>query len=544
MQFGKHVFISYAHRDNKPLGDGDPGWVSRFHTLLSNMLDARMEAEPRIWRDEQLQGNTVFSDEILHRIQDTAVLLSVVSPRYVGSEWCLREAAAFCQSALQRGGPVIDRNSRVFKVIKIPPGSQDALPEAMRDTLGFAFYELDGQDPLELDPAYGPGMEVKLKTEVARLAGKIARMLSALDALTPAAGGSSKPAVYLAECSHDRNPDREALRTELESHGYPVRPDCTLPQQEAEYRTEVAHQLAQCALSIHLVGSKYGAVPYGASEQSVVVLQNELAVQRARAGRLQRVISLPQGTQSDDAKQQAFIAALHTDLAVQGPGDLVTAGLETVKESVRAALARIEAPAPPPSPPPPPTTTPPPASASPQPVAAGGGGGGDASGAAAGTVYVIFDKPDLTATAPLRKSLAVHGKVLKPVFSGDAGEVRKANEQWLTECDTVLIYYGSGTEAWKASVDSELRKAVALRGGRPFRAVFTWLAEPTSDDKTDLVDTGGTGVIDGQAGVSDALLAPVLASLRTALPPDSPSPTGPATPAAPADPAAGRADHG
>lgn len=535
MQFGKHVFISYAHRDNKPLGDGDPGWVSRFHGLLSNMLDARMEDEPRIWRDEQLQGNTVFSDEILHRIQDTAVLLSVVSPRYVGSEWCLREAAAFCQSALQRGGPVIDRNSRVFKVIKIPPDSQDALPMAMRDTLGFDFYELDGQDPLELDPAYGPGMEVKLKTEVARLAGKIARMLTALDALSPAAGGSSKPAVYLAECSHDRNPDREALRTELESHGYPVRPDCTLPQQEADYRAEVAHQLAQCALSIHLVGSKYGAVPYGASEQSVVVLQNELAVQRARAGPLQRVISLPQGTQSDDAKQQAFIAALHTDLAVQGPGDLVTGGLETVKETVRAALARIEAPPPPPPPPPPP------ASAAPQPAAGGGGGGGgDASGAAAGTVYVIFDKPDLTATAPLRKSLAVHGKVLKPVFSGDAGEVRKANEQWLTECDTVLIYYGSGTEAWKASVDSELRKAVALRSGRPFRAVFTWLAGPASDDKTDLVDTGGTGVIDGQAGVSDALLAPVLASLRSAMPPALP-PTGPATPAAPT---AGQADHG
>ena len=533
MQFDQHVFISYAHRDNKPLGDGDPGWVSRFHTLLSNMLDARMEDEPRIWRDETLQGNTVFSDEILHQIQDTAVLLSVVSPRYVGSEWCLREANTFCQAAQLLGGPAINRNSRVFKIIKIPPGSQDALPTAMRDTLGFDFYELSGQDPLELDPAYGPGMEVKLKTEVARLAGKIARMLGALDALAAPAGGSNKPAVYLAECSHDRNPDREALRTELESHGYPVRPDCTLPLQEADYRAEVAHQLAQCALSVHLVGSKYGAVPYGASEQSVVVLQNELAVQRARAGLLQRVVSLPQGTASDDAKQQAFIHALHTDLAVQGPGDLVTAGLEAVKESVRAALARIEAP-PPPLPPPPAAAQP--AAAG---VAAGGSAADAASGAPAGTVYVIFDKPDLPATAALRKSLAAHGRVLKPVFSGDAGEVRKANEQWLIECDTVLIYYGSGSDAWKASVDSELRKAVALRGGRPFGAVVTWLAGPASDDKADLVDTGGAAVIDGQAGFSDALLAPLLARLGSA----GPQPAS-AQPAMPAGPAAGADRHG
>lgn len=118
----------------------------------------------------------------------------------------------------------------------------------------------------------------------------------------------------------------------------------------------------------------------------------------------------------------------------------------------------------------------------------------------------------------LRKSLANHCTVLKPAFTGGAGKVRKANEASLTECDAVLIYYGSGTEAWKASVDSELRKAVALRGGRPFRAVFTWLAEPASADKADQLNTGGAKVIDGQGGFSDARLAPVLASLGFARP--------------------------
>jgi len=57
---------------------------------------------------------------------------------------------------------------------------------------------------------------------------------------------------------------------------------------------------------------------------------------------------------------------------------------------------------------------------------------------------------------------------------------------------------------------------VALRGGRPFRGVFTWLAEPGSADKDDLVDTSGPEVIDARGGFAEALLAPVLQSLRGA----------------------------
>ena len=90
----------------------------------------RMGREAKIWRDEKLQGNDVFSSEIVAQFQQSAVLMSVLTPRYLNSEWCTREAREFCQAAKQTGGLSIGNKSRVFKVIKTPVDNQeaDALP--------------------------------------------------------------------------------------------------------------------------------------------------------------------------------------------------------------------------------------------------------------------------------------------------------------------------------------------------------------------------------------------------------------------------------
>ena len=98
---------------------------------------------------------------------------------------------------------------------------------------------------------------------------------------------SGKPTVYLAECSYDRKQARELIEGELKRLGYPVLPGQHLPGDEAEYVAAVESLLARCALSIHLVGESYGAVPDGPTEKSAGMLQNELAVARCRSGGLQ-----------------------------------------------------------------------------------------------------------------------------------------------------------------------------------------------------------------------------------------------------------------
>jgi hypothetical protein len=79
--FRKHLFISYAHIDNQPLTPEQKGWISRFHATLEALLSMRLGKAARIWRDDKLQGNDVFADEIVDQFAQTAVLVSVLTPR-------------------------------------------------------------------------------------------------------------------------------------------------------------------------------------------------------------------------------------------------------------------------------------------------------------------------------------------------------------------------------------------------------------------------------------------------------------------------------
>ncbi len=315
------LFISYAHLDDQPLTTGQQGWVSRFHATLEALVNSRIGRKSKIWRDESLQGNNVFSDEIVAQLEQTAVFVPIVTSRYLASEWCTREVKEFCGRAQRSGGLVVDNKSRVFKVIKTPLDTQESLPQVLKDVLGYEFFIVEEGAPLELDPAYGDEYGKLFTRKVAILAFEVSKMLKALGTKGGTSDGdghedptgqtpSGKPTIYLAECSYDRKPARELVEGELKRLGYLVLPDQRLPSDEADYVAAVERLLARSALSIHLVGDHYGAVPDGTNLKSVGVLQNELAVARCKLGGLTRLIWLPAGTQSEQAPQRAFIDSL------------------------------------------------------------------------------------------------------------------------------------------------------------------------------------------------------------------------------------------
>jgi hypothetical protein len=111
-EFETHLFISYAHIDNQPLSPDQQGWVSRFHASLEAMLSMRLGRKALIWRDKKRAGNDVFADEIVAQFPKTALLISVLTPRYVESEWCTREVREFCDVASQTGGVIVSNKSR------------------------------------------------------------------------------------------------------------------------------------------------------------------------------------------------------------------------------------------------------------------------------------------------------------------------------------------------------------------------------------------------------------------------------------------------
>ena len=93
------VFISYAHIDNQPLAEGLKGWVETFHERLKIRLEQLTGEPARIWRDRKLSGNDVFEETLVARLSKVNILVVVLSPRYVKSDWCLRELGEFCRSA-------------------------------------------------------------------------------------------------------------------------------------------------------------------------------------------------------------------------------------------------------------------------------------------------------------------------------------------------------------------------------------------------------------------------------------------------------------
>jgi len=485
MSFTRDAFISYAHIDNEPLPDEKEGWVTRFDKALRQVLSRYTGKDANIWRDEKLQGNDVFSDEILSQFPETAVLVSVLSPRYLKSDWCSKEMTQFYEIAEKTGGIIIGNKCRIFKIIKTPFGKDESFPPEVAGVLGrilgYEFYHLgDDNTPQELDPAYGDSARQEFLKSVTRVAWHIKELLDVMSS-APAAG-KAMPSIYLAECTRDQRDARATLEGELKRLGYDIVPDSQLPTDSAEYVAEVERLLQQCELSIHLIGSSYGVVPDG-TDQSVVALQNQSAVNISRKNGLARVISVPADLQTTDPRQQAFITALHQDAGLQFGADLITGGIEDLKSAVRAAIARVER-------------------AAAAPVA-----DGDKT-----LVYVICDPRDIQATVPLAKSLVASGmRVELTVFDGDAAAVREANEQLMKTAGAIVLFWGAGDDTWRAYQQSDIRKNEGARHDNPPKTI-TYVAGPATSKKQFLLQT--------EAGVIDGLSAPeeqALAALALAL---------------------------
>jgi hypothetical protein len=84
------------------------------------------------------------------------VLVSVLSPRYVKSDWCRKELQEFIHAAEQRGGVFINNKSRIFKVVKtLVPREQH--PIEIRGLLGYEFFHIPSDSYETKTPLYRSG---------------------------------------------------------------------------------------------------------------------------------------------------------------------------------------------------------------------------------------------------------------------------------------------------------------------------------------------------------------------------------------------------
>ena len=92
--------------------------------------------------------------------------------------------------------------------------------------------------------------------------------------------------------------------------------------------------------------------------------------------------------------------------------------------------------------------------------------------------------------------------------------MRQSNQDMLAACDAAIVFYGAGDDAWKRSIDADIRKSPGYRTNKPPLTPFTYLSEPSTADKTDLVDLEEPRLINCLQGFSEAVLAEFVSAVK------------------------------
>lgn len=514
MNYEYDLFISYAHIDDRnPFGD-EKGWIDLLHERLSVLLAQSLGNEVKIWRDgHRLQGNDELGGAIGDGVTRSLLLVPVISPRYVQSDWCNREMEAFHAAApppaAGTAGPRF--RSRVFKVVKtpLPEHLKNLEPAHIRNLIGYQFYGEDESSGLlrEFSPdtsdkhywamlyrlvadikqtlielKHSPGAAGGAGVTAIATAAEAAPPPSTVSAAaTPAvnvshasAGAATPPDaarvsqpskfVYLAETTSDLTQGRELVRDEMRQRGYGVLPEQKLPLDSLDALTRaVRADLARSALSVHLVGVKYGSTPED-DERSVVRIQEELAAERGAADNtFQRLLWMPPGLATPalevpDARQKAFVAGLQTRVA---------AGSELLQTSVEDLKTRVVEKLEPPS----------------KATALG------ARRTKLKQVYLICENRDRPLIRPIKEYLFKNKFEVITWLDGDpaAASLMDYHRKNLKECDAALIYFGSGDEPWVRKNLEDLEKAYGYGREDDWCASAVYVGSPPNEQKEDFL---------------------------------------------------------
>jgi TIR domain len=462
MNFEGDAFISYAHMDNVELIEGHRGWVSNLHRALELRVGQLLGKQPNIWRDPKLQGNDFFEETLVERLQRVAALVPVISPRYVRSEWTRKELAEFWKAAHEQGGVRFQEKVRVFKVLKTPVPLEQHPPE-LQPLLGYEFFKVDSETGRvrELDEVFGAEAQREFWLKLDDLAHDICCLLEMLAEKGKTSAESvqvEQKTVFLAETTSDLTEQREALKRDLVQHGYTVLPAHPLPSVASKLRTAVLEDLERSKLSVHLIGKNYSLVPEGATD-SLLEIQNQLAIERQGRGNLARLLWIPPGLQVTDERQRNVIERFRTDSRSLRGADLLETFFEDLRTLVHDRLRKTEIP----------RISSPPVAAPAKDLL---------------RIYLIYDKRDTELTKAWADFLFEKGlELVRPVFEGDEAEIRDDHEENLRTCDAALIFYGAGNECWIRRKLRELQKSAGYGRSKPIPVVGIALLAPRTADK-------------------------------------------------------------
>jgi hypothetical protein len=449
MAFEIDVLITFAEKDNEAAQKSEQGWVSQFKKFLELMLLQVLGSKPNIVLKSEFDTATAPA------LNNAAILVSVLTTEFVQSGRCLDNIETFYKATES------SKINRVFKVLKAPLTLQEQ-PPRLRDLIGYDMYQLDTETGMEKEYSdfFSQEAEKQYWMKLVDLAYDIHDALMILnegDIKSEVKNIYKRKSIYLAETGHDISVQRNIIKRELQRHGYIVLPKSTLPTKASELEREVKKDLAECSLSIHLVGSAYGEIPDGA-DRSVVDIQNKLAAEIALEKKqtkqeFSRLIWISQNLKNASDKQKAFIDTIKRDTEAQEGAEILQNPLEDFKNIMREELLEAQ-----------------------ERTKVDETGGK--------SIYLVHDKIDDNEVKPFREVIEKSGfKILLPAFEGELLEVRKQHIDNLRNFDGAIIFKGKVNDQWVRMKVLDLLKAPGFGRKKPIQGKALVATENTNVDQ-------------------------------------------------------------
>jgi hypothetical protein len=328
----------------------------------------------------------------------------------------------------------------------LPPGVEENELLAPAETLGFPFFD-ETNPSIEFDNLLHSTTAAAYRDQVKKLAGAIARVLCDLKEHAR----SPKRTVFLAHPATKLSRIWKTLKEDLEAQGHEVVPE-QMPLREGALDQERLHAaLDRATYAVHIFGESYGVIPDG-RERS---LPEEQYV-RAAAAKLPQIVWIePDCTQ--ETKQRDFLAQVRLEVAATQSDerrvDLCESGLAEFREALGDILNA------------PPT-----------------GSQHQEPDSVASKIYLLFHKADMMSAdlRALRCALLNSGfPVDLPAFEAQDDELRKLEQERITNSDATIIYYGVARDIWVEQKRKFLIKSLA--GSNRWRALY--LSLPKTDLK-------------------------------------------------------------
>jgi len=451
------ILICHTEQDN------ESHWVDNFKKFIELMLTQVLGKKPNVVlkpETEQISDND---------LKNAKVLIPILSNAFMESGESLDTLEGYIKKIGAKAN--VKYQNRVYKVLKTPI-SYDQQPTKLREQLGYDFYQVDYESGQiqEFKDYFSTEAERNYWMRLVDLAYDINETLILLErgeADTAVKPIFSRKSIYLAETGHDLVVQKNIIRRELLRHGYNVLPNHSLSSSLSDMEKNIASELNECSLSIHLIGNSYGEIPEG-TDRSIVDIQNRIAADissktKGTEDELSRLIWISPELSNISERQRAFIENIKRDTSSLEGAEILQTPLEDFKNIIRNELleeAGIDKML--------------------SGIIENNGKNGDLK-----KVYLIHDKVDELETKSIKKKIEQSGcKVISPGFEGGLLELREQHISNLKSFDAALIFKGKVNDQWVRMKMLDILKAPGFGRSKPVlgKAIVTAPGENINKD--------------------------------------------------------------